>query len=514
MPHPRAGADMSSEASLSERTVGAGQWRLATSLVQATLQLGLGVLLARLLPPRDFGIVALAWIAVGLAAMVSELGLGRALVRQRPLTRHHVDTAFTLSVASGMLMAALLWAAAPYTAALLGMAGLADVIRGLTLCFVFGGLGSVSRGLLQRAMDFRALFRIEVVSYAVGYGIVAVTLALAGHGVWALVWGTVAQAFLGAVLATRCVRHPLRLGVQRAALRDLTGFGSGAALNQLVNYGARSADNLLVGSLLGPGALGLYSRAYNLMMLPLSSMASAMGSALYPAMSEVQREPKRLGRAYLTAVQAAALASAPIMAGMAAAAPDLAVGVYGPAWEGMAVPLRILCLVGAFRAVYHVSGALTHAGGRVWAELARQLVYLALVVVAAVVGSSWGIAGVAGGVAVAITFMYLAMAGLSLRMVGRSWRDFAVAQLPAAALATLTGASVLGVSTLLHARGAEHLTVFVADMAVGAITLLLGLLLLPRALRPTDLFDRLAGSVGHLPAALRPPVARVLRLSA
>jgi O-antigen/teichoic acid export membrane protein len=357
---------------LSERTVSAGQWRMAAWGVQAALQLGFGVVLARLLPPRDFGVVALAWVVVSFAELLAQLGLGVALVQRQGLTERHVRTAFTASLLTGAAAAALLWVLSPLSAPLLDAPELPAVMRGLSLLFVCGALGGTARALLQRRLDFRALFVVDVASYGAGYAGVALALALAGHGVWSLVWGTVAQSLLGSVLALAFVRHPLRPLLGRAELKELCGFGVAASLNQLVNHAARNADNLLVGRLLGAAALGLYGRAFNLMTLPLAAVGDVMWHVLFPAMSEVKDDRARLGRAYLAAVQASALAAAPLMAGIAAAAPHLAEGVYGPAWAGMALPLRILCAAGLFRAVYHVSGALTHASGRVYSELWRQ----------------------------------------------------------------------------------------------------------------------------------------------
>ena len=499
---------------LAERTVSAGQWRMAAWGIKAMLQLGVGVLLARLLAPAEFGLAGLAMVLVAFAQMVSELGLGLAVVQRRPLTERHLRTAFTASVGMGMVAAAALFLLAPFAGPLLRAPELPTLLRAMTLLFVFGALGATARATLQRALDFRRLFAIDVASYGLGYAVVAVPMALGGYGAWSLVCGSIAQSALGAGLALAFARHPMLPLLARSELRELCGYGVAATLNQLVNGTARNADTLLVGRLLGPAALGVYARAFSLMTLPLYAVGDVMWHVLLPAMAEVRDDRARLGRAYLAAVQASALAAAPLMAGLAAAAPHITVGVYGPAWTGMVAPLQVLCAAGVFRAVYHVSGALTHATGQVMAELWRQAVYAVLVVAGAIAGSRWGVAGVAWGVVISILFMYLAMARLSLRIVGLRWRDFAAAQVPGAVLGALVGAAAWAVAALLEPRSVGPLAIFGMQTVAGIAAVGTGIVLLPRSVRPAVLFGRLEGSVRRLPIAVRMPIIRILRLSA
>jgi O-antigen/teichoic acid export membrane protein len=498
---------------LSERTVSAGQWRMAAWGIQAVLQLAVGVLLARLLPPAEFGLAGLAMVVITFATLVSEMGLGIAVVQRRPLTDRHLRTAFTASLSMGIAAAAAIYLLAPLAAPLLRSPELPPLLRAMTLVFVFGAAGATARATLQRAMDFRRLFAIDVASYGLGYAAVAVPMALNGYGAWSLVIGSIVQSGLAAAIALAFARHPVRPLLARTELRELCGYGAAATLNQVVNGIARNADNLLVGRLLGPAALGVYARAFNLMTLPLAAVGDVMWHVLLPAMSEVRDDRARLGRAYLAAVQASALAAAPLMAGLAAAAPQIAAGVYGPQWTGMAAPLQVLCAAGAFRAVYHVSGALTHASGRVMSELWRQSVYAVIVVAGAIVGSRWGVVGVAAGVVVSIAFMYLAMARLSLRIAGLRWRDFFAAQLPGAALGALVGAAAWTVAAVLAPRGIGPLAIFAVQTVAGIAALLTGVLLLPESIRPTVLFERMEGTVRRLPIVLRVPLFRILRLA-
>ena len=151
---------------LAERTVSAGQWRMAAWGIQAVLQLAVGVLLARLLPPAEFGLAGLAMVVITFATLVSEMGLGIAVVQRRPLTDRHLRTAFTASLSIGIAAAAAIYLLAPLAAPLLRSPQLPPLLRAMTLVFVFGAAGATARATLQRAMDFRRLFATDVASYA------------------------------------------------------------------------------------------------------------------------------------------------------------------------------------------------------------------------------------------------------------------------------------------------------------------------------------------------------------
>jgi O-antigen/teichoic acid export membrane protein len=325
-----------------------------------------------------------------------------------------------------------------------------------------------------------------------------------------LVGGALAQGLAGTVLAFGMVRHAVRPLLAWDKLRAMLGFGVGISLNDLLNYVARNGDNFVVGWWLGAPALGLYARAYNLMTLPVTYVSSAMSSVLFPAFSEIQAEPDRLGRAYLASIRVGTIVAAPAMAGLAVAAPHLIRGVYGDRWMGAVLPLQVLCAAGIFRAVYHHAGALTQASGQVYAEARRQMMYAALVVLGSLAGTLWGLVGVSVAVAAAILFMYVAMAQLSLTITGRSWGQFLAAQRAGIALGTLVGLVALALRALLERAGMGDLAILIGIMAGIAALSPLALLLLPPLTLPITLAVRQRMMAERLPGPLRDMLARTL----
>lgn len=500
--------------SLGQRTVTAAQWQMAASVSKGVLQFGVMILLARLLTPEDFGLAALAMIVVGFAEMVVDLGLGSALVQRREYTERHVRVSFTASTLFGLALALVVVTGAPLFGALLRSEALPQILRWQAIGFVFAGSAVTARSLLERRLEFRGIFFVTLASYGAGYALVALTLALMGFGVWSLVFGALVQGLVGSVTANALARHSMKPLLARAELGELLDYGMGVTLNMMVVYATYHGDNLVIGRWLGPAALGLYSRAFQLMHFPLTHMQSVTWNVLFSAFSRLQDERERAAAAYLKGVQFTSLVVAPLMAGMIVAGPHLIVGLYGPQWAEATRAFQILCAAGLLRSVYSMTGALTYGFDRVYAEFRRQMMFAVLVIAGALVGSAWGITGAAVGVSGAVGAMYLAMAQLGRSIVGYRWRDFFAVQLTGVLLALPVAGAAGVVRLALEGMGWGSGPILVAVVLACVAAVPIGLFLLPPGLRPVELFRTLDPSLARLPAALRLPVRRMMRLPA
>jgi O-antigen/teichoic acid export membrane protein len=488
----------SSDGSLADQAAKATQWRLASALLSAVARLGIGVLLARLLPPVDFGILALALIVTGFAQPLGDLGIASAVVQRRDLTPRHIRAAFTFSVVMGVLIASVLILGAPLAALLVRDARVTPVLRVLSITFAIQGFSVVAAGLLRRRLDFRRMFFIETASYVLGYGLVAVTCAIAGLGVWSLVWGSLVQTILSATWQVISARHAMKLLFAGRELGELLHYGIGAGGISIVNYLALNADNFLVGRLLGATSLGLYSRAYNLMNLPYFYAASVMSGVLFPAFAQIQSDIPRLRRGYLTMTKLTAFVAGPSMCALAIAAPFLVPALYGRQWVRVVAPLQILCAAGYFRALYHVGGIVAQSVGRVYSELWLQIGYAILVVIGAIVGSAFALPGVAVGVGIAIVYMFLVTGRLVLSITETSWVDYLRAQRDAIVTSAAVAGFALAAQITLEQAHARTAVTAVGVLAAAAIPWAAGLLwnlgepdLAPVALRLPEVLQQL-----------------------
>jgi len=457
-------------------------WTASSSGLNAVLKVVVLVVLARLLSPADFGIVGAALILIGFSAIFSQLGLGPALVQRRDLEPRHIQTAFAASLTFGLLLAGLLWVTAPAVARFFHIEGSVDVLRALAWIFPVKGLSGVAECLVQRELRFRWLASRDVISYALGYGLVGIVLAWAGWGVWALVAAQITQTVLNTAILLAFRPPMLRPLPSWSAFVELMDFGVGFTAARVANFLASQGDSIVVGRVLGPQALGIYTRAYQLMAVPAGLFGDVLDRVLFPTMAKVQGDAQRLAGAYLQAVASIALVMLPIGVVMTVLAPEFIIVLLGPRWANVIPPLQVFAIGLLFRTSYKMSDSIARATGAVYRRAWRQAIYAALIFLGAWVGSRWGLAGVAAGVLGSQVINFILMADLSLAVAHTTWRRFAEAHVPAALTALLAGTVAwLSVLALRHGGAGPAVRLVVAALVtIAAVGL--ALRIIPRAL--------------------------------
>jgi O-antigen/teichoic acid export membrane protein len=278
-------------------------------------------------------------------------------------------------------------------------------------------------------------------------------MGLAGLGAWSLVGAHLVQAVVYGVVLHLAWPVSHRPGLDRAALRDLLGYGGGISFARLSNYVATRGDNMVVGYALGPTALGLYGPAYHLMALPADLFQRVVQTVLFPAIARLQTEPARLAAAYRRGLALTALVALPGTLLAILLAPEMVDVVLGPRWRGVVAPLQVLAAGMFFRVGYKTSVVFVKAVGAVRPFVLRQAAYPLLVLSLAWLGSGWGITGVAAGVVAALAVHYLFLTTLGLRVARLTTRDYVVAHRPAL---LLSAATVLPAwLTVMAARAAQ-----------------------------------------------------------
>jgi Polysaccharide biosynthesis protein len=286
------------------KAVDGASWMVVEQVVTSALKLATLPVLARLLSPAEFGLAAAALLIAQFAFMFSELAMGQALVQRPQLRPEHVRVAFTVMLLLGVGAATAVAISAPAIASFFGMPSLEGIVPVLAVLIPIQSLSAISLGLLSRQNRFRYLALARLPCAAFGYSLVAIGLALAGAGVWALVLSTISRDLSMLLALYAAARHDLRPSFNRQAIKDLAGFSTGQTLVKLANFVAQNGDYAVVGGLLGAQALGYYGRAYQLIMLPTTFMSSVTGRVLFPLMASVKGDRARLARAYLRCITA------------------------------------------------------------------------------------------------------------------------------------------------------------------------------------------------------------------
>lgn len=501
-----ASGDEISVGELKRRTLGGFAWISAATAIRAVLRLVVLMALGRLLLPREFGLVAAAGVIIWFGNILSGLGVGPALVQRPRLETRHVHTAVTASILLGVMLSLLAVWLAPAIAAAFRMPELTAVLRVMAIVLPIAALSVVGECLLQRELRFGEIARYELVSYAVGYGLIGISVASLGGGVWSLVAADLAKTTIKSVLFIRASPHSKRPGFDPAAFRELARFGSGYTVTSLSMYFALQGDNLVIARALGASALGLYGRAYELMGVPAKAIGDVVHKILFPAMSRVQHDATRLALAYRRGMAAVALLVLPFSGVTVVLAPEIVRTLLGGNWDGVITPLRILTFAMYPQVGYMIGQSVTHAGGAVYRTAWRSGAYALLVVAGALVGQRWGVAGVAAAVALAITANFLLIAHLAGRVSGLKLRAFILLHGPAFAFTVAAVLTAWLAASALRGLGAPSPLVLVA-VAVAVLTVCLAVLrLAPRVVLGHDGGWLLRTITENLPERFRAPI--------
>ena len=357
------------------------------------------MILARLLDPEDYGLLAMVVVIVGIGEIFRDFGLSSAAIQAPELSRTQRDNLFWINTAIGVTLAAALFLAAGAVAAVYGRPELTGVSEALAGTFVLNGLATQYRADLVRRLRFGTLALAETAAPALAL-VVGVVIATSGGGYWALVAQTLTQAAVILSVVVVSARWLPRMP-RRAPMRDLLRFGGNLVGSQLIGYASNNVDTLLVGLRFGAGPLGYYNRAFHLLMAPLSQLRAPSTTVALPVLSRLQDDPVRFGaflqRGQLTLGYAL---GAGLSVVVAAAEPVTAI-FLGDKWMTVAPILRLLAVAGIFQTLAYV-GYWVYLSRNLTADLMRYtLVTASIRVVCITVGSLSGVVGVAAGYALA-----------------------------------------------------------------------------------------------------------------
>lgn len=352
------------------------------------------VVLARLLAPSDFGLIAMVLAIIGFVAMFKDAGLSMATVQRAEVNHAQVSTLFWINVALSVLVMAVVMAMAPLIVWFYGEPKLLWITVALSFTFIVSGLTVQHQALLKRQMRFKDLAAIEVVSMAIGVA-VAITMAGVGFGFWALVGLPAGTIVANCAMVWMLCRWRPGPPVRGCGVGSMLRFGWNLTAFSFVNHFSRNMDNILIGWWWGAGPLGLYSKAYALLKMPVAQINAPVSSVVIPALSRLQDEPARYRRYYIRAIGLVATVGMPICAFAFAAAEPLVPLVLGQQWAEMVPIFRAL-------APAALAGTLNIANGWVFVSLGRAdrqlrwgLVMAVVTVSAFVAGLPWGPMGVA-----------------------------------------------------------------------------------------------------------------------
>lgn len=426
------------------------------------------LLLARMLGPEAFGLVALAGVFIAFAQVFVQQGLAQAIVQRSDLEPAHLDTAFWISLLLGGGMTICTAVFAGSIAALMKEPVLEPVIRLLSVTFVLSALNGVQTALFQRSLAFKVLAVRTLIANVIG-GCVGVGMAFGGFGVWSLVGQQLVGSAVGAVVLWSTSEWRPGLRISRQHFAELFAYGANVVGIGVLEFLNRRSDDLLIGFFLGPTALGYYTVAYRIFRTLTDLLTGISTQVAFPVFSKLQEEPARLLSAYYQAIRATSFIAFPVFLGLAAAAPEVIPTVFGPQWEPSVPVMQVLAFIGLLHAMTFFNASVMMAMGRPSWRLKLGILNSAANVIAFMIVVRWGIVAVAA--AYTIRGYLTTPLGLMLirKLIGLDFTQY-VRQIALPFAASLVAAAAVTALRYLAAPITAGFTFMGLEVLVGVLT--------------------------------------------
>jgi len=462
-------------ADLKRKSVRGGMVTMASQGVSIVVQLASTVILARLLTPDDYGTIAMVLAITAFAGLFRDLGLSSAAIQKKDLTDAQQSNLFWLNVAMGAALTVIVAAASPLVGWFYGKPELIPVTIALSFSFLIGSLGAQHTARLIRDMQFGRKAAATISGSLVTLA-VAVACALNGLAYWALVWGNLAGAAVTTLLLF--LLSPFWPGWYQkgAGIREMLKFGAHVTAFDFVNYFHRNLDNILIGRFWGTAALGMYSRAYSLLMMPINAIRGPINAVAFPAMSSLISNPKEYRHYYKSMLRVLAFLTMPMAALLYVCSESLINLALGPQWAEVSTLFSILAIAGFVQPVSSQRGLvlLSHGAGRKY--LTQGIIAAVVTCSGFLAGIPFGAKGVAIGYVIAVWVIAYPLYVYSIKGTSLKKLDLARAVASPAILSVFAAAITYVITILLFANQGS-LPKLISQLAIFSCVFLAPLLL-------------------------------------
>jgi O-antigen/teichoic acid export membrane protein len=352
------------------------------------------IVLARLLSPKDFGILGLAVLFTGASGTVTSLSFGMAIVQRDEVRKDHLATILVIQGSINALTFLVLFAISPWVGSYFGNPLVGTVLRMTSFNFLIRIIGICPSAMLRRERVFKPLSINQMLDAFVDM-LVAIPLGALGFGVWSLVYGGLAGSLVSKLYLVYASGWKPSLRMSRRAFRELFGFGMGVSIVGIISDISKRSNSFIVGKWLGTAALGYFDKATALISVPINDLGTRANAVLFPVFARIRHEPGRFKAAIRRSILSLSLVSYPIFCSLTVMAPEIIYVMYGRKWAMVVAPFQILALSGVPLLLLQLLISVTFVTGQSRQEMGRRTIMTILLVVGSIIGSRWDLAGIA-----------------------------------------------------------------------------------------------------------------------
>lgn len=401
------------------------QWNMLSQIFKIVVQLINIVYLAKVIPPTEYGIIAMALVVINFGILLRDLGTAAAIIQRKELTHNLINTVFWLNTVMGFFLAIVIFSSSTFIAAVYHQPKLVHVLMLLSLTFPLSSCASAHLALLERDSLFKKISMIEITSSLVSV-IVAIIMANMGYGVYSLVSQALILNLMSCIqfwLASSW-RPSLSRFIDIKELKSIFGFSANLSIFSFINYFSRNADSFIIGKFMSSAILGSYNLAYRIMLFPLQSLTFVATRSLYPILSRDQDDNKKIREAYLGCLFIILFITTPLMSGLAFYSKPFVFLVFGPQWHLTANILMWLAPTAIIQSVLSTSGSVFMAKARTDILMKLGIVGTILQVGAFLIGVNFSIEKFAMCYLIANVFNFFPVMFFLLKIIGSDFFHF------------------------------------------------------------------------------------------
>lgn len=338
-------------------------WKFAEQFSNYGIQFIIGIFMARMLSPEDYGLTALPAVFMAISGIFVSGGFGTALVRKPELKEEDLSTAFYYSMTVGATCYVALFIASPWIADFYNAPVLKPLMRVTALSFLYSPIGTPQGVLLQRRLDFKTPTKVSVVCRIVS-GVLGIAMAYCGYGVWALVISGMISGIVGQLITIYVVRWYPKTGWSKESFHYLWNYGNKIMGSWLIGTIYENIAPVIIGKYFSPTQLGIYNRAQGYAKMPSQNVTGTLQGVTFPVLSQIQNDDERLSRSYRKMLRVSAFVVFPLMMMLAALARPLVLALITAKWEACIVLLQIMCLSMMWYPIHAINLNLLEVKGR------------------------------------------------------------------------------------------------------------------------------------------------------
>ena len=402
--------------SFKNQVISSSKWAVLNQLVTQGIRIIVSIYLMRLLAPESFGVFMQVLSIIGISEILVGLRMGGGIVQAKEVNQNQLSTIYWMNFTVSLILTTVFFLSGDLIANFYHDHRLVALVQTASFVVIFIGIGYVPRSILTKKLDFRSIFISNLVGVSVSSSI-GVWMALSGYDYWSLLWLWASYHIIISSMYWYQSKFIPQIVWNTNSIKKLWYFSRKIALNDILNYSARNIDNIIIGRVLGAASLGIYSRAYNIMLLPLQNFANIINGVLFPSFSLIQDEKERISAIFYKAVSSISFLTLPFMLFLWLFADDIVLQVLGNEWLGLPEILRILIILGIIQIHTSFAASIFLATGRSDIPLNVSYVSKPILITVILITVNYGISVVAIGITIIAGISSIVQLILAVRVV-------------------------------------------------------------------------------------------------